>query len=215
MSERKIFSDELIDPARDHYDPRLMYHNWQHAQAVMDQALLIAERVIKRGYEVDLDVLTVAGAWHDAGYGDDHEARGFQTKEEYSVYLATKFLREKALPELFIRKVGTAILGTIHNGVRDDLTTLVLHRADIANIGGPYEAFYIHSTNLYHENELFGNAGKWPDWVTQTRGLIDKLMREARTELVRIGEPTDDGTSFPSQAFINGLTLANEDGPYT
>jgi predicted metal-dependent HD superfamily phosphohydrolase len=204
---------DLIDPARRHYDDRLAYHNWQHAQDVMEDAYDLGNRVASRGIEVDMGVLAVAAAWHDAGYIEDHTIVGFETKEHYSAYLAETFLRSKKEDELFIQAVVRAILGTIHHGDRRDMNALVLHRADIANIGGPYRNFYRKSTLVHRELGSFGVQATWPEWVRTGGLLIENLIEESLDELPRLGEPITGEMAFPIRARANSRLLLQTSKP--
>lgn len=201
---------DLAMPAKEHYSPNLEYHNWQHAEDVMVRVLELAKEVRVYGIELDATVLEVAAAWHDAGFAEDHTALGFKTKEHDFAYLAKQYLKTRGQSNVFIEKVVTAILGTIHHAEREDLHALALHRADIANIGGPYAAFYRNTTLLYHEARYFCRTPTWNDWVIGTGRLIDDLVREANVELPRLGKDT---ALFTNAAYENKEKLGLERGP--
>ncbi len=162
-----------------------------------------------------MGVLAVAAAWHDAGFVKDHTTQGFNTKEQYSAHLAEQFLKEYGEPPEFIDTVTRAIVGTTHNVEREDVHALVLHAADIANIGGPYVQFYRKSSLLYKEAGQFGETMSWLEWTRQGIKLVEGLVHEAGNELPRIGELTVGITSFPERALRNSRHLLKESRPLT
>jgi len=204
---------DLILPAKDHYSAALPYHNWQHALDVMKGAQELIERLSQKGIVVDRPVIMVAAAWHDAGYHEDYKKRGYKTKEHFSAALAADFLEQASVSHEIIKKVQIAILGTIHYAKREELEALVLHRADIANIGSDYKAFRHNNSLLYKEVALHGKQPAWPDWMQGTADLIDKLVAEAKQELPRLGETLSGPESFITNATRNARRLSGEQTP--
>ena len=202
---------DLAMPAKRHYDSSLPYHNWDHALEVAENACDLADRFAARGGKrLHPGVLATAGAWHDAGFAEDHDALGFETKEHYSAQLAADHLNECKRPPAFIEEVRTAILGTIHHAARDNLYALVLHRADIANIGGPYKPFMVSAYKLFMEARLRNSAVQFTSWRRSTGVFLGPLISESKEELPRLGEPICGVTAFPERAASNRRTLMLE-----
>lgn len=205
--------DEFILAAKEHYTDAIEYHNWSHVEAVMAGVEALSERAETRGITLAKEALLVAAAWHDAGFHEDHVSLGFETKEHYSAYLADTFLQSKDIDESTRRLVERAILGTIHSAVREDLDTLCLHRADVANIGGDYPTFLKNNIALWREHlTMTGTGIAWDEWVKSSNHFVDFCIQEARIELPRLGEAIRVRGSFDIQAEENGQLLTRELG---
>ena len=59
--------------AEEYYNPDLTYHNWGHAEEVIDESLQLLNRNGRWTRHVNRPLLQVAAAWHDAGH--DHDER--------------------------------------------------------------------------------------------------------------------------------------------
>lgn len=200
--------------AQAHYSDTLAYHNWSHAEAVMRDVDILVERASKRGITLAREALQIAAAWHDAGFHEDHTSKGFVTKEHYSAYLLEEYIADKPVDYATRFLMSEAILGTIHGFDRDTLNTLVLHRADVANIGGPYDEFYKISISLWQENiHLTGNDISWNDFIQSSEGYIRMIAKEAQVELPRLGESIGIGGSYDIQALLNAQHLQTEPDP--
>lgn len=116
------------------------YHNEHHGLDVMKAVTRLLEQVSAGLFSRQQKILlSLAAAWHDAGYGDDPadypEGIDEKEKERYAVHLFRRYA-ERELPELtgddkdFIER---AIMGTVV-GPNADRTTpeaALLHMADI------------------------------------------------------------------------------------
>ncbi len=205
--------DELSAAAKRHYGTALPYHNWTHAEAVMAHVDVLSKRVQKRKLAVARGALHIAAAWHDAGFHRDHAELGFKTKEHYSVSLAEEYLAEHRIDKRTRGIVKTAILGTIHGAERSDINALILHRADIANVGGNYPGFLSSNIKLWHEARLFSPALTWDDWKRSSTSFAEFSAREARDELPRIGEPVSVRGAYDLNAGHNAERLLSEPEP--
>ena len=202
--------------AKAHYSDTLAYHNWSHAEAVMRDVNVLVDRAGERGIILARNALVIATAWHDAGFHEDHIQKGFVTKEHYSAHLLEEYIADKPVDYATRFLMCEAILGTIHGFERETLNTLVLHRADVANIGGPYDEFYKISVALWQENmRLTGKEISWTDFIHSSEGYIRMIAKEAQVELPRLGEPIGEDGSYDIQALINAQRLQTEPAPRT
>ncbi|MCG8325664.1 MAG: hypothetical protein MI673_09110, partial [Thiotrichales bacterium] len=103
---------ELTREAEQLYDDKLAYHNFSHIHYVFTRADEIINRCRKHGVEVDEEVVYIALLFHDAGFIEDHEQLGFDSKEAYSAYLAGQILQKLDYEAGLIDKVKQAIIAT-------------------------------------------------------------------------------------------------------
>ena len=218
--------EQLTEPARGFYSSALPYHNFNHAKEVDAQAWLLAEQLENVGVEVNRDVVQVAAFWHDAGYIENHLQLGFQTKEQYSAHLADEFLKTHGTNDIFRRAVHNTILATTDGVSRQTVEELLIHRSDIANIGGLYEEFREHTINLWNENDVLGKPHiPWDKWKHRVAALISKTIAESRYEIPKLLEKrrlpapvhgplsVGDISSFDTTAERNRTLLLKEPEP--
>src|SRR4051812_28786446 len=98
--------------AKQHYDPALPRHNFEHAKQTMIDAFGIAEYAAENGAEVEMSVLGAAALCHDVGYQDSPIKRGFSSKEELSASIARRVLDSLGMPADMIDRTSDAILST-------------------------------------------------------------------------------------------------------
>lgn len=203
--------EDLALAAKPYYSDEIEYHNWSHAEAVLSDVKILADRVMGRGIHLSREALAIAAAWHDAGYHENHERLGFSTKEHYSAQLADDFLISEAVHFETRTIVKRAILGTIHGAHREGIHGLILHRADISNVGGPYADFLAKTTALWQEHEtMTGQRTLWSKHVEGTQKFIAFSIKEALEELPILGETVGENDSFDTVARNNSLSLGLE-----
>ena len=191
------------------YNPELPYHNWDHAQAVMEGIEPQVEKMGVRGRRVRVELGAVAAAWHDVRHDDVEGAKQYGSKEEYAAALMQQHLAE-ILSEEDREVVAAAILDT-RAGVSDrsDLG-IVLHYADIANIGyRDYDAFFAATIKLWRE----AGSPDWTTWRDNACRTIDGIIDEAYDEFTTIGLPTGSRDSFTICALSNLSKLQTADRP--
>jgi hypothetical protein len=199
----------LALPARGHYSDELPYHNWRHPLAVAKEVVALANRCGERGLHLDTGQLAVAAAWHDAEHHRDPRAAHHVSKESHSADLAREYLLASGQTENYANEIAKAIIGTTH-GVRRGLNAIALHRADIANIGGPYGDFAICSYRLLLERRVNDPELTFDKYVAKSGEVIKELADESLAELATLGEPTSGTDSWPEQALANLKRLQTE-----
>jgi len=161
-------AEEYVDAASQRYTSSLPYHNWDHARDVIRGTETITQKLSENGVISAAGALAVAAAWHDAGYQENHITKGFLTKEDYSSFLLESFLEGKPVgkyeKDVMLRAIKETWIG--HKELRTP-TPLILHRADIANIGGPTEAFIENTKKLWAEEKFTSGDGNasWDQFI--------------------------------------------------
>nr|WP_276898411.1 Pycsar system effector family protein [Pedobacter kyonggii] len=128
-----------------HNDPRLVYHNLEHTQEVVNAAQQIANHYQLN--EQDFFSVTVAAYFHDTGYFEDalnHEAKGAE--------LADDFLAKHQVNQEIRDHVKSAILATkIPQSPKNEIDK-ILCDADLFHLGLP--DFRAKGKLMHKENEL-------------------------------------------------------------
>ena len=157
----------------------------------------------------------VAAAWHDAGYGGAYQEHGFATEEAYAAHLATSHLTRQGAETADITLVHEAILATQLHAGRRALYGLALHRADIDNLGGPYDKFLDANTRLWHEAAVLGAPLSWEEHQSQTEKFITFTVAEAKQDLPRLAEHVGTPHAFDTVATQNLECYLMETTPIT
>jgi len=128
-----------------HNDPRLVYHNFEHTQEVVNAAQQIANHYQLN--EQDFFTVTVAAYFHDTGYFEDalnHEAKGAE--------LANVFLTKHKVNQEVQDNVKSAILATkIPQKPKNEIDRIICD-ADLFHLGLP--DFRAKGKLMHKENEL-------------------------------------------------------------
>ena len=190
--------------AEEFYDPKQPYHNWGHAEEVMEESLAFLDQGGDRTKDVDRSLLQIAAAWHDAGHDED-ERFEHESPEHYSAYLMRQSLFGR-LSKQQLSEIEEAILGTRYKVVRGTMSSIALHYGDVGNMAHPYASFYDHSVRLWRE---YGKPD-WEDWKLKALGVIETTAMEALDELPIIGA---DGADFLRSVSMNIPRLLIEPEP--
>lgn len=138
MKRLEELEADLVQRAQPHYTDELPYHNWGHAEDVINNAAVLHEQSNEIGKRANKSLLMIAAAWHDADYHLPVDADG-GTREERSAELATDQLDE--LSERDREVVAKAIIDTTAGKPSlETVTGVLLHFADIG-----YFAYEDHS----------------------------------------------------------------------
>ena len=128
-----------------HSDPRLVYHNLEHTEKVVNAAQQIANHYQLN--EQDFFTVTVAAWFHDTGYFEDalnHEAKG--------AALADDFLAKHKVNQEILDQVKSAILATkIPQKPKSEIDK-ILCDADLFHLG--LADFRAKGKLMHKENEL-------------------------------------------------------------
>jgi predicted metal-dependent HD superfamily phosphohydrolase len=168
-----IRDPQLEAKARALYSEELPYHNFSHILDTLSSADLILERCARENIRIDARVVYFALLFHDAGYHEDHAAKGFANKELYSVDLAQRCLREHGISASLVGKVSKAILATERNAKFVSAEHKAVRAADLSGLAAAYERFLESSLKLKQEHEyLHDEPISWPSWQSVSREVI-------------------------------------------
>jgi predicted metal-dependent HD superfamily phosphohydrolase len=148
MNYKKLQEDvekHVVGYFHTHSDQRLVYHNLEHTQEVVDAAQQIANHYQLN--EQDFFAVTVAAYFHDTGYFEDalnHEAKG--------AMLADDFLAKHQVNQEIRDQVKSAILATkIPQKPKNEIDK-ILCDADLFHLG--LADFRAKGKLMHKENEL-------------------------------------------------------------
>lgn len=200
------YIQELADCAKPFYDNELAYHGWPHAEQVMADTSRIIHEMGALSENIDENLALLSAAWHDAGH-EDSQVDEFESKEHYAVFLVRRELGRELGDDIEI--VERAILATRFGVERTKPEEIILHYADVANMGYAYDEFIQFTVKLWRE---YGSP-EWGKFVERGSKVILQTADEAERELPIIGLPIDTPSSFPVMARANVARLQTETGP--
>jgi hypothetical protein len=170
---------DLERSVADLYDDRLPYHNFGHVLRVVDAGEKIMTQCRREGVPILEEVVYYALLLHDAGFQEDHEALGFDSKEAYSAHLAGELLQEHGVDDAAIRNVQSAILCTHVDATCRTNEDKVVRLADISGMAASYENFRADTVNLKLEAEILnGGSIAWDEWKVMASKRINQYLRE-------------------------------------
>lgn len=187
----------LLAEAESFYDPKLAYHNFSHINYVFAAAESIIERCRQNGLQPDETVVFLALLFHDAGFIEDHKAKGFDSKEAYSATIAKEVLAKHGYEASTINKISQAIMSTHCDERCQSIEDKIVKGADLSGLADSYEVFLDNAIKLKDEYELFNNHDiAWRDWkdmaikrlllfIDDEMELTDKEFNEAGESLFR------------------------------
>jgi len=161
------------------YDPALPYHNFGHALSVAEEGKRLVSRCRAAGIAIDADVVHYACLLHDAGYRENHAARGFESKEAYSAQLAAEVLDRCGVDRRIAAAVGEAILSTHCDARCASVEARAVRAADLSGLGGEFASFRNDALKLKREHEIMTGAGvSWDNWREDACRRIASFLRE-------------------------------------
>ena len=202
---------EILDQLRTHVatlfqtgkDERFIYHNLEHTEQVVENAIKIANHY--RLSDLDAFIVVAASWFHDIGYLYDcgrHEAKG--------VDLAVSFLEENKVDQNVIDQIKGCILATMMPQKPEGLLQQIVCDADLFHLGSnnfkernklmrqEVEAFSNHKIDKKEWNSktisLFKSHHFHTDYcqtlLNQTKAqnlaeLEDKLVKQPTVDLVK------------------------------
>jgi hypothetical protein len=172
--------DKVIEKiASEMYDSKLPYHNFGHAMTVTRYSEEVIDKCKREGVALDENVVYYALLFHDAGYHEDHRAKGYETKEAYSANLAQQALRDYGIDEETIKKVESAILCTHMDARCQSNEDKAVRASDLSGFTAEYGIFKLNSVRLWEEQELMhGKSIDWDDWILGVKDTLELFLRE-------------------------------------
>lgn len=200
--------------AAGYYSQKLPYHNFSHAVSAAREGLRLAKLCRSEKLPSNEQVIYLALLFHDAGYHEDHTALGFESKEAYSADIARRELTRMGAESGIVASVCHAILCTRipHGHLCRSLEDLIVRRADVANIGGPFQPFFKNTITLWYEWDILNDHKTWPEWQEFNNYILSHYLDERLA--VWQGDLLPDGKSkFVAQLRRNIDQLMKEPEP--
>lgn len=164
---------QLEAKAKALYSDELPYHNFSHILDTLNSAGIILTRCARENIRIDARAVYFALLFHDAGYHEDHVAKGYKNKELYSVKLAQETLREHGLSASLLDKVSKAILATERNASFVSAEHKAVRAADLSGLAAEYERFLESSIKLKREHGYLNQQPiSWSRWQSVSREVI-------------------------------------------
>ncbi|MGE0387824.1 MAG: hypothetical protein AB7Q97_24115 [Gammaproteobacteria bacterium] len=209
----EAFRDEAMEQAaRPLYRADLPYHNFDHALETIRNGREIIERCRAEGIRIDEQVVYYGLLFHDAGYHEDHLARGFPTKEALSAHLAATALAARGVPQRTIGKVERAILATYLYGTFKTPEEKAVRAADLAGLAYDFPRFRNNSENLRLEHNLLtGKHLSWVEWVPKVIEVL-RFYLSQEIRLTSYFSDTNGESVFHQRARSNVERIRAESG---
>ncbi|MFT5131567.1 MAG: hypothetical protein ACI9SC_000025 [Gammaproteobacteria bacterium] len=175
-----VMHDKTIEKtASELYEPKMPYHNFGHAITVTRFSEGIIEKCKHESVLLDEKVVYYALIFHDAGYHEDHLAKGFDTKEAYSAELSGQALRDYGVDEDTISKVHAAILATHVDAQCYSNEDKAVRASDLSGLTAEYKVFKLNAIRLMEEHEMMhGEKVAWEDWKLGVKENLELFLRE-------------------------------------
>ena len=182
---------DLEHAASEYYSPDLPYHNFGHALSAAITGLKITQDCRLENIPIDETIVYCALLFHDAGYHQDHEKMGFDTKEALSAHIARDVLEKRPYPTGFIEKVEKAILCTTREALCTTTEENAVRAADLSGLSADYSVFRRNTVLLKQEFEfLHGQKIEWEQWIERATTIIGGyLNQELRLTQFYSGQP--------------------------
>ena len=167
----------LVERARQYYSDELPYHNWAHAEDVMNNIASLALQSTSLEVIEDTPLAVITGAWHDVQY-HERDMRGYATKEQRSATLALRNLPELTNHDRY--RLASAIIDTTVAKTQKDSTLGKLVTAgDTGYFAAPYPRF---TNRLSLMVEEWGDVS-WEQAVERTVKFGNFLIGEEAKNL--------------------------------
>ena len=169
---------QIIEAAEALYDNSLPYHNFDHVREVLAAAETLMQECEKESVSVDGRIVFLAILFHDAGYHEDHERKGFRTKESYSAYLAENVLSEFSISAEVIEKVKQAINATHQDGICRSTEDKIVKNSDLHGLSSEYTTFKAASLKLLQEHQMLNQQTvDWEVWKQMVANKLENFLQ--------------------------------------
>lgn len=161
------------------YSAELPYHNFGHIRTVIRKGDEIVGRCRRENVDIHEDVVYYALLYHDAGYHEDHTAKGYDSKEAYSADLAEEQLSGNGIDAVILKKIKAAILCTHVDAHCVSNEDRAVRAADLAELAADYRVFKKNTLDLKKELEIqIGSPVSWGEWKRMAVAKVEEFLRE-------------------------------------
>ena len=183
------------------YYANIPFHNFDHVKDTLKYAEGIMKECEKTGIAINKEVVRKALLFHDAGYHENKRAKGFDTKEEYSVSINEYELKKEGYSPEFIKDVNMAIMATQKDGKFSTNEQKLARMSDISNMAGEYEKFLDCNLRLKNEIKYMSNKKfSWTEWKKATKDTMEFYMSQDEAMAI-INDRDEKGKT----SFCNGI----------
>lgn len=185
----------------------LPYHNWDHALEVRDTALEIADRYLDAGIYIDRQAVDFGSILHDIHYDKYFNPKDYINLEEFQAAKSAEIIEHHGFSDDLIYEVREIVRGTAKNSTPSTLEGKIVRRADLSNVGGPYDRFVINAMKLLFEQKYLTGCTSTPsEWAE----LVCLNLHDFIDIDVSLTEIDEEQGLFRGLAFENILRLREE-----
>lgn len=179
LNNREMFFESLNYLAKATHDPKLPYHNFDHALKTRNEAARLVAICKENSLVVDEDVVEAAALLHDGGYADSYDITCFSSKEAYAANLANDILVTLGMPQQKINKVVSAIMSTKVGVKPITLEEKIIRRADLENIVSNAEIFIRNNLLILDEySALNGSRPSAEEWAALSYAILSSYLKD-------------------------------------
>jgi hypothetical protein len=203
---------QLENIAARHYNSTLAYHNFGHVVDALGAMEGILSRCKARGEKLNQMAAYYGVLFHDAGYHEDHQAKGFAHKEDYSAQIAESILAQRKVPKETIALACDAIRATRKGSAlaaSPEILVVRARAADLAQLAAPYPVFKLNTVRLWKEHEqMSGKTVGWGEWRVKAVPDVEYFLKQRL--FVEPGQSENEVSAFLKQAAANLAALAKD-----
>jgi uncharacterized protein len=165
MPNKSQMQEFVLDMLRNKLPVQYYYHNPEHTLYVQEKTMEIG--LNEKCTEEELNLLSIAALWHDAGY-----IRIYNNHEEQSCLLARQFLPDYGISQDDIDTICSLIMATKIPQTPKNKLEQILADADLEYLGT--ENFEIKSHLLFHELQLLNPLLTEEKWNQMQISFLQK-----------------------------------------
>jgi hypothetical protein len=158
-------------------DAQVPYHGVSHAADVWEAAKKLIERCQSSSIKVDVDVLYVAIALHDAYSHVPARGLGYPNAEAFAAYNTGFCIRGELGMSPEAAQKGERIVMASNPGVLPQTPEeIIMRAADLASVGGDYQGYKQGSLKLWQERQNLDGPCEYRDWLKGGLRYLSRFM---------------------------------------
>lgn len=199
----------MWDVSARHIGTEYGYHNEQHPRELLWVAMEFVDWLEAQGHKVNRKVIIGTVMYHDDDYHEDHEAKGYSSKEEWA---AVRFREDANLYDYTPEEVelgAEVIITTRRKEKPKTIEGLVMVVADIWNVGASYDKEFHPRTESY-ASEIEKKQLKKGEDFSMSAFLTESVNVLSDYAWSLINQRLCDLDNFLRQAIPNIFNIARE-----
>jgi hypothetical protein len=158
-------------------DAQLPHHGVSHPADVWEAAQKLIKRCARNGIKVDVDVLYVAIALHDAYSHVPARGLGYPHAEAFAAYHTRRFIADDLGMSSEAAQKGDGIVMASNPGVLPKTAEeIIMRAADLASVGGDYQGYKQVSLKLWQERQNLDGPCEFKDWLKGGLRYLSRFM---------------------------------------